>query len=126
MSFNELRLKTIRAAQNLQNRGYNSKGLFGVIAKNSHHIAPIVFASLAIGSPVNTLDPSFGKPELLHMFKTTRPTLIFCDVDVFELVKECLTQLGNNSSIFTFGGSKTGSEDVEHLFAETHNENDFV
>lgn len=97
-----------------------------MIARNSHHIAPIVFASLAIGSPVNTLDASFGKTELLHMFKTTKPTLIFCDVDVFELVKECLTQLGNKSNIFTFGGSKNGSEEVEHLFDETHNENDFV
>lgn len=100
--------------------------MFAVLAKNSHHLAPIVFASLAIGSAVNTLDPQFSKTELLHMLKTTKPVLIFCDVDVYDLVKECLIELKNGAKIFTFGGSRGDSEQVENLFTETHNEIDFV
>lgn len=126
MSFDEIRIKLIRAAQNLQKRGYNSKEVFAVLAKNSHHLAPIVFASLAIGSAVNTLDPQFSKTELLHMLKTTKPALMFCDIDVYDLAKECLIELGNGAKIFTFGGSKGDSEQVENLFTETHNEIDFV
>ena len=117
-SYDEIRIKMVRAAQNLQKRGYNSKEVFTILAKNSHHLAPIVFASLAIGSAVNTLDPQFSKTELLHMLKTTKPALVFCDVESYDLVKECWTDLGNDSKIFTFGGSKDDSEPVEHLFAE--------
>lgn len=89
-------------------------------------MAPIVFASIALGNPINGLDPSFGKTELLHMLKTTQPVLMFCDLDVYELVKECLVELNNNAKVFTFGGRKSGSEDVESLFVETHNESNFM
>lgn len=126
MTYDELRIKIIRAAQNLQKRGYKSKEVFGVLARNSHELAPIIFASIAIGSPVNTLEPSFGKAELLHMLKTIKPSLMFCDVEIFDLVKECLLELGNNAKIFTFGGSKGGSEQIENLFEKTHDECNFL
>lgn len=107
-------------------RGYNSKQVFGVLAKNSHHLAPVVFASLAIGCAVNTLDPQFKKNELLHMLKTTKPKLMFCDIEAYELVIECLRELGNDAKVFTIGGRKSGSDSIECLFAETGNEMDFV
>lgn len=96
------------------------------MAKNSHHVAPIVFASISNGCPVNTLDPSFGKTELCHMLKTTKPVLLFCDVEGYELVKKCLSELGNKAKVFTFGGSKGEAEPVENLFAETHTEESFL
>lgn len=126
MTFEEIRIKTIRAAQNLQKRGYKSKEVFGVLARNSHHLAPIVFASMSIGCSVNTLDASFGKTELVHMLNVTKPTLMFCDVDVYDLLKECLTDLGNDAKIFVFGGGKDEAESVENLFLETHNEDHFL
>lgn len=126
MSYDEIRIKTVRAAQNLQKCGYNSQVVVGVLAKNSHHLAPIVFASMCLGCPVNTLDPTFKKAELLHMLKTIEPAVMFCDSDAYDLVKECLIELGNNATIFCFGHDKVGAEQVEHLFAETHNEHNFV
>lgn len=125
MSFTEIRTKTVRAAQNLQARGYKPKQLFGLIARNSHNVAPIVFASISIGCPLNALDCSFGKTEIIHMLKTTKPSLMFCDLDVYDLLKDCLIELGNNAKVFTFGGSKADSEPVENLFAETQKESQF-
>lgn len=126
MSFNEIRLKSVRAAQNLNARGYKTKQVFGFLAKNSHHLAPVVFASFYMGCPINTLDPSFGKVELIHMLKATKPTLMFCDAENFDLLKESLHELGNNAKIFTFGGKKGDSEQVENLFIENGNDNDFM
>lgn len=126
MTFDEIRIRTIRAAQNLQKRGYKPTQVFGIMAKNSHHVAPIVFASISMGCPVNTLDPSFGKTELLHMLNTTKPVLMFCDVGSQDLLKECLTELRNDAKIFTFGGSKDEGEPVENLFSETENDDDFL
>lgn len=126
MTYHATLTNTIRAAQNLQKRGYDPKQVFGLMAKNSQHIASVVFSSICIGCAVNTLDPTFGKTELIHMLKTTKPVLMFCDVEAYELVKECLTELGNDAKILTFGGSKGDAEPVENLFAETHRENEFV
>ncbi|XP_055298411.1 uncharacterized protein LOC129566474 [Sitodiplosis mosellana] len=126
LSFNEIRQKTIRAAENLLDRGYKPKQVFGLMAKNSHHVAPIVFGSISIGCPVNTLDPSFKKAELIHMLITIKPVLMFCDVGVYDLVSECLAELKNDAKIFTFGGSKGKAEPVEKLLLETHNEDYFV
>lgn len=126
MSFNEIRIKTIRAAQNLLDRGYKPKQVFALMAKNSHHIAPVVFGSISIGCAVNTLDPSFKKAELIHMLNTIKPSTMFCDVDVYELAKECLVELQNDAKIFTFGGSKGEAEPVEYLFSQTQNDEYFV
>lgn len=40
MSFDEIRIQSVRVAQNLQARGYKPSQVFGIIAKNYHNIAP--------------------------------------------------------------------------------------
>lgn len=86
----------------------------------------MVFASIAIGCPINSLDPSFTKSQLMHMLKMTKPKLIFCDVICYDLVKECLSEMEVDFQfdILSFGGSKDGSEPVENLFAETEHDDD--
>lgn len=88
----------------------------------------VVFASIAIGCPITTLDPSFSKSQLMHMLKTTKPKLMFCDVICLDLVKECRTAMETDFQfdILTFGGSKDDSEPVENLFAETDHEEHFL
>lgn len=51
---------------------------------------------------------------------------MFCGVEVYELVSECLKQLGNDSKIYTFGGEAGKSEPVETLFTPTGSEEQFV
>ncbi|KAG4067927.1 hypothetical protein HA402_010613 [Bradysia odoriphaga] len=126
MSFDEIKLKTIRAAQNLQVRGYKPKQVFGLVAKNSQNVAPIFFASIAVGCSLNTLDTSFGRTELIHMLNITKPVLLFCDVECVDLLEECLKELGINSKIFTFGDSTGDYEPIESLFKETHKETQFI
>lgn len=126
MTFDEIRIKAIQAAINLRKFGYRPENVFGLMAKNSMNISSIVFASLFIGCPLNTLDPTFGKTELIHMLKTTEPSLMFCDVEVYDLVEKCFTELGSKAQILTFGGQKSNSKSVESLFVDTGDENQFV
>lgn len=53
---------------------------------------------------------------------------MFCDIDCYELVKECLKDMENDVKfeIFTLGGSKDGSQPIENLFAETKREEKFL
>lgn len=60
------------------------------------------------------------------MFSITAPKVVFCDVDVYDLVHECLNELENDASIFTFGGTTDESTSVEQLFEETPEEKEFT
>lgn len=119
---------TIRAALNLQSLGYEQGDIFGIIARNSHYVAPIAFASICIGCPINPLDPSFSRTELMHMLSITKPKAVFCDVDIHDLVRECLDDLENDAKIFTFMGQTNDSIPIETLFEEltTEEEDKFL
>lgn len=121
-----MRRQTIRAAMNLQNLDYRQGDIIGIVAKNSHFVAPIVYASMCIGCPLSALDPSFSKPELLHMLAITKPKLMFADVNMYDLLQECLQELGNDAHIFTFGGQSGRSIPVKTLFEETSGESAFM
>lgn len=116
MTFNEIRIKAIRAAIHLHQLGYKANDIFGFMARNSTNVAPIVFASIFNGCPLSTLDPSYEKDKLVHMLGMSRPCLMFCDVSVYELVTECLKELQINSNIFTFDGQTGDSKSVDSLF----------
>lgn len=116
----------MRTAQNLQKLHVEPKEVIGFMAKNNEHLAPIVFAAFCLNCPINALDPSFGKTEILHMLKITKPRIMFCDVEAHHLVSTCLRELGNDAKIYTFGGQTGTSKHVENLFSETGNENDFT
>lgn len=62
------------------------------------------------------------------MLKSIKPVLMFCDIQCYDLLKDCLEELdkGSRYKIFTFGGSKDSSEPVENLLSETHEETQFV
>lgn len=126
MTFNDIKIKAIRAAENLQRLGYKSNDVFAIMARNSKDVSPVVFATLFNGCAMNTLDPNFGAVELTHTLKTTKPCLIFCDLDVYDLVEKCLNETGMNSNVFTFDGQKSDSKSVNSLFTETGTENQFL
>lgn len=64
----------------------------------------------------------------MHMLKTIKPVLMFCDIECYDLVKECLKEVENEFQfkILTLGGSKDGSEPIDNLFAETGHEDEFM
>ncbi|KAG4069747.1 hypothetical protein HA402_003188 [Bradysia odoriphaga] len=126
MTYDDIRLKTIRAAQNLQKRGHKENGVYSFIVANTDNVAPILFATFCNGCAVNGLDPSFKKFELIHMLGMVKPDLVICDIDVYERASECLKELQNYAKIFTLGGCADGSEPVDVLFNETKIEDSFI
>lgn len=119
-------MQTIRVAQNLQKRGYTSKQVFGIVANNVAHLSAVVFASFCLGCPINATHAAAEKTDMIHAFQTTRPSAIFCEVHVYDLIKECVKEIGMNIKIFTFNGVKGDSEAVECLLQVTEQEEDFM
>lgn len=63
----EIRLNSIRAAQNLIKLGIQFGDVFGFVAKNTKHLASIAFAALLVGAPINALDSRFKKGFLFFL-----------------------------------------------------------
>lgn len=101
-TFEQIRLKTIRAAQNHQQRVYKPKQIFGIIAGNVAHLRAAVFASLCLGCPISTMTTSVEKQDLIKHDPNPQAhfTMIFCEVSMYDLVTECSTELGWNAKIF--------------------------
>lgn len=121
----EMRLKTIRAAQNLQKLGYHCGDIFTTVSDNNYNLAPIVFASICLGCPVNTLVPMFHESEIKTSFQLIEPKLVFCTVKSYDKVRNALIETGNEAKIFTMDGQVDDSLSVENLFEETTTESDF-
>lgn len=121
----EIRMKTIRAAQNIIKLGFKEGDIIAVIAKNSHNLASIIFAAFSIGLPVNTLDPTFELVEIVHMLNITQPKLVFCDRDNLETVHKSLSELHLNVPVYTFDGATSNSQSVDELLVETYVEDTF-
>lgn len=115
----------IRAAQNLQKRGYNTKQVISLNAGNVAYSTPVVFSSLCLGFPVNTMCTDH-RPHILSTLQLIEPKLIFCEVEKYNVTVECLNELGMKAKIFTLNGIKGDAESVENLFSETGIEEDFV
>lgn len=124
MTFDEIRLKTIRAAQHLEARGFQHNGVIGFLVGNHSNLAPIAFASIAIGCAICPFDPSMERTNLLNMLKMTEPVLMFCESNCYAKLNECLMELGNKAKIFVFEGNQ--SESVNNLLEKTHKENQFT
>lgn len=102
------------------------KQVFGIVASNVAHLSAVVFGSLCLGCPINATHASAEKADMIHSFRMTRPSVIFCEIRVYDLVKECIDEIGIDTKIFTFNGQKADSEAVEDLLRVTHQEEDFM
>lgn len=125
LSFDEIRMRTIRVALNLRQRGYKAGQVFGIIASRSHNLAPIIYASFCLGCPYNTLAVSFAKEEIKHMLNITKPRLVFCDVEAYDKLAESLEECHLEAKIITMNGKIGGCEQIEDLLAETVLESTF-
>lgn len=122
----DLKISSIRVAQNLEKLGIKSDDIVGFNCKNSHHVNSLVYGCVLIGAPINPLHVSFTKDGIMQMFGQTKPKIVICDSEVYELTKEALSELENDAKIFTLLKKIPGVAFVDELLAATGIEDDFV
>lgn len=99
VSAGEMAKLGLRIAKNLLKEGLKFGDVIGLVAKNTTYVAPLVLASLIVGTPCSTLDPSFEISEIAHIFQQTKPKLVFCDHDNYDNVAGALISIENSSEI---------------------------
>ena len=122
----EMRLRTLRIAKSLSQLGYKKGDIVGVMARNSENLAPLVFALLTLGLPVNSLSPTFLKNDIIQLFSTTRPSLIFCDSDLIKIMQSAIDEIGIKSNIYTLNCKINRYNFVGDLMMESFNDDNFM
>lgn len=122
----DLKVSSIRVAQNLQKLGIEAEDVVGFNCKNSHNVNALVYGCVLIGAVVNPLHVSFTKDGIKQMFGQTKPKIVFCDLEVYKVTKEALTELENDAKIFVLLGKIEGVSAAKELLARTGIEGSFV
>jgi acyl-CoA synthetase (AMP-forming)/AMP-acid ligase II len=100
-SCEEIKISSIRVAQNLQRLGIETDNVIGLICRNSSIVISLIFGCVLIGAPVNPLHINFNKSKIQEIFEQTKPVLVFCDFDLFEITKNALKDINSNAIIYT-------------------------
>ena len=106
--------------------GFAKGDIVGVNGTNSEYLAPVVFACFTLGLPVNFLPASFQKSDIIHMYGKTRPKLIFCDGDIFDVVNESVQELNYQVLIITLVDKVDGVEFLEDMMVSMKNVEEFL
>lgn len=122
----EMRLRAIRIAKSLSQLGYKKGDIVGVMAKSTENLAPLVFALFTLGLPINSLAPTFTKSDVIQLFATTRPSLIFCDSDLMNIMQSAIDEIGIGSNIYTLISKIDGYKFVGDLMMERPNDDYFM
>ncbi|XP_037039721.1 probable 4-coumarate--CoA ligase 3 isoform X2 [Bradysia coprophila] len=124
MVMREIRIRTIRIAQNLLKQGCTQDDRVAIIARNAHNITPLAAALLCIGTPFNALDINMIEDDsFLDILERIEPKFIFCDADAVEPILKA--RLAQDTKVLIVNGKVKGFDVVESLLVSTKSENEF-
>ncbi|XP_055309666.1 probable 4-coumarate--CoA ligase 1 [Sitodiplosis mosellana] len=117
-TFNELHTLTIRVAKRLRNVGLEKGEVVFFVTDNTSDIPALVFAALCLGCVITARRSSSSKLEHVRYLSIVWPKYVFCDLEYYAMMKDCLAELKIEAKFFTFDGQSEGSIAVDDLFKE--------
>ncbi|XP_030387883.1 4-coumarate--CoA ligase 1-like [Scaptodrosophila lebanonensis] len=112
----------IRLAQHFKKRGLNHTDVIGIAAKNTTYVMPLGVACLMNTTPFHSINPMLDEDTLRHIFKITKPTLIFCDGQEYAKVYAATTSPTWKPEIYTLTDPIIGVPTIESLLTPTTTE----
>ncbi len=126
MTRRETRELTINVARNLVKMNVKPNDVIGIICRNSKYLPVLLYGCIVVGAPVNPLDNSFDSQHIKHIFGQTKPSIVFCDAEVYQSTKTTLEELKNDAIVFTLREKIDGVPFIEQLLKPTDEKSDFV
>ncbi|XP_037931995.1 probable 4-coumarate--CoA ligase 3 [Teleopsis dalmanni] len=116
---------SICIALHFKDLGLQQQDIIGICASNSDYVAPIFIGAMFCGLIVSTLDPSFDKDGIKHIYGITKPKILFCDGGIYETLKEAFQEINLESDIYTIKDHIVGVPNVTNLFKEVTDKTSF-
>ncbi|KAI8124318.1 4-coumarate--CoA ligase 3 [Lucilia cuprina] len=122
----EILLLSIRVAQHLEDLNIKQGEIVGICAANTDYLACLVFGCLFRGLVISTLDTSFDKDGIKHIYSITKPKLMFCDGVIYNKIKDAFEECNLQSTvIYTINDYLEEVPKLSDFLKETQRENDF-
>lgn len=99
-TFKKLHQTSIKIAKTLLAKNITQDDIIGICASNTQYVPAVAVAAFLIGTPISTLDPSFDKEGIRHMFGITHPRVLFCDRAILETVKSAFSEISLDCEIY--------------------------
>uniref|UniRef100_T1GB97 AMP-dependent synthetase/ligase domain-containing protein n=1 Tax=Megaselia scalaris TaxID=36166 RepID=T1GB97_MEGSC len=90
------------------------------MALSTTYLLPVVYGSLFVNIPCHPLDVSFQREAVSHCWSKTKPKLIFCDGNVYSVVKEVIEELRLKCEIITLNKHVQGVSKIDDLLTTKH------
>lgn len=90
-----------RISISLIEKDISHSDIVGIIATNTSIVLPLCYGCLFIGAKIHPLDVHFNKDSIMHFYSKTKPKIIFVEGEMFEVVKEALSEIKLNALVFT-------------------------
>lgn len=126
MTRKEARELTINVARNLVKLNVKPNDVAGFICRNSKYLPVILYGCIVVGAPINPLDNSFDSQHIKHIFGKTKPSIVFCDAEVYQTTKTILVELENSAKVFTLREKIAGVPFISELLQPTEEKSEFV
>lgn len=129
MTNEELLQLTVRCALNFLDLQLKEGDVIGVTTHNEKFLTPLILAAFTIGTPVNNVNPLYKEEDIRHMFSLTRPSVVFCVPENFQVVQNVLKEIKLESKIFIMGDAVDNAAQCKsalELFKPHPNEAEFV
>ncbi|KAL5275828.1 hypothetical protein ACFFRR_001581 [Megaselia abdita] len=73
LSYKKIHKMSMKMANFFHKMGLTQNDVVGICASNTPNLASIVFGAFLAAIPISTLDPSFDKDGIKHVFGITQP-----------------------------------------------------
>ncbi|XP_058834539.1 probable 4-coumarate--CoA ligase 1 [Topomyia yanbarensis] len=123
----EMRLRSIRVAQNLTGLGFGKGDMAALVCSNSENLTSIALGLMIAGVPFITLPVGFNATDLGHLMGLVQPKLVICDETIHKTVLEGAGQtLKIKPVIFVIESERESVRKVDELLGDTGSEAEFV
>ncbi|XP_058445396.1 luciferin 4-monooxygenase-like [Malaya genurostris] len=127
MTAREMRLRTIRIAQNLAGLGFGKDDMAALACSNSENLSPIALGLMVAGIPFIPLPMGFNADDLGHLMGLVQPKLVICDEAILKLLLEGAGEaLKIKPVMFVMESERENVRKIDELLRETGSETDFI
>lgn len=116
-TYEELHKTASTIAQNILVKGLTQDDVIGICASNTPYVTTVALAAFMTGIPISSLDPSFDKEGIQHIYGITKPTIMFCDGKILGKVTESLRGIHLETAIFVVD-EKRGAGTIDEFLRE--------
>ncbi|XP_017864623.1 PREDICTED: 4-coumarate--CoA ligase 1-like [Drosophila arizonae] len=114
---------TVSIARYLKSEGLTHRDVVGLIARNTTHVAHVLFACLFNATPFHAVNPMLEREAIASLYAITKPKIIFCDGRDYEFLK--LITKDWTAQLITLSEHIENATGIEEILATAINENNY-